>query len=873
MDLDAIFDEVHADSVVPPPAQGVAAVANAAPIRRLPTAAEVQGESGFGTNVASGVLGGIAGFGDLFDLGAKALGSVTPDFLESEPLNAGDKLRSLFDSLTGVEGSTQINPHSYANKFGQYLPYALGGLPAGVAKGALAAPSALAKGLASVLGTNTVASGGGYLGSNIGEAIGGEKYGAPIGEIIGAVGAPAALTQVGKAGSFLKDALLPNLPERARKQLSQSLSEQLDVPSVVNKLATVKKSEFSPYMPTGELISDPKLGFLTEELKAATGEGRLADAARRRSDALAMDRAGARSQTFLEAQGPYAGKEISGATLRGALTEGLGEQSARTTNYYEASKVGPGTIPIMPVKIAIQDELKALKKVGGDIDGSTRKLVKKIITSDPNLPVAKLDALRIRAGDLKETFYGSKNASKKAGARLLNKVVKKIDEQTLFATTPEAKGVTSSGIVKGIKGEQRKNLLRGREEFKKKGEVFVDGTVGKILERGGFRKYNLEDATVADKMIASPQAAKDIMAALKTKTVGGKQLLDKKKAIEAYGSHLMEELGNRSRHPMTEEFVAAKFKKNWEKVQPIAIDEGFLSRSQVKAINAVSDDLQRVENFKKSVGRQASDREIAQLGIAGAIKRASTLPNKVKVPFLSRLFEGVSENRAKRVQTLIDQKMIEIAFDPKFAYNFLSKVTPESVNKVAKEVYHRVMAIPGFIEGAKNATSNVPTSTESDVNSYANGSKKKDSTGPIEPINDTGMDDLVSAVIRQESGGRVNAVNKKSGAQGLMQLMPATGRELHKKAGIKGPYDPFDADQNKTLGTLYLQQLISKYKGDKELALAAYNWGMGNVDRTLKQTGKKSFSDIKHLVPKETADYVPSVLQRAAKSRIKLVEA
>lgn len=105
---------------------------------------------------------------------------------------------------------------------------------------------------------------------------------------------------------------------------------------------------------------------------------------------------------------------------------------------------------------------------------------------------------------------------------------------------------------------------------------------------------------------------------------------------------------------------------------------------------------------------------------------------------------------------------------------------------------------------------------------------------------------LLHAVIATESG-YLNAAVSRRGAQGLMQLMPATARSL-------GVTNAFDAQQNIGAGARHLRSLLDAFGQDTRLALAAYNAGAAAVERHGRRIPPFA----------ETAAYVPRVLNRLA---------
>lgn len=143
---------------------------------------------------------------------------------------------------------------------------------------------------------------------------------------------------------------------------------------------------------------------------------------------------------------------------------------------------------------------------------------------------------------------------------------------------------------------------------------------------------------------------------------------------------------------------------------------------------------------------------------------------------------------------------------------------------------------------------------------------KEEPTSGYSPVSFEGQqlpfDNLINAVVKQESNNNPKAIGPKTKygtAKGAMQILDSTGKWIMKKLG-RDPKDwnPFDEQLNKEAGAWYLNYLNQKF-GEPRLALAAYNWGEGNLSKLMKRLNTKDFDKIFSSLPKETRGYVTNI--------------
>lgn len=178
----------------------------------------------------------------------------------------------------------------------------------------------------------------------------------------------------------------------------------------------------------------------------------------------------------------------------------------------------------------------------------------------------------------------------------------------------------------------------------------------------------------------------------------------------------------------------------------------------------------------------------------------------------------------KALQIQMNSRLFNTMFSSSLEPNYLAqKITQEYGNRIAQP------ALLPVSNSSRVTSKKMFLAQDDDIIRMVNKAAKEYDVDPH----------LIQAVIKAESNFNPSATSPK-GAMGLMQLMPETAREL----GVNDAYDP---EQNIMGGTRYLKMLLSRYDGHVDLALAAYNWGMGNVEKKPER------------LPAETISYVQKV--------------
>lgn len=247
-----------------------------------------------------------------------------------------------------------------------------------------------------------------------------------------------------------------------------------------------------------------------------------------------------------------------------------------------------------------------------------------------------------------------------------------------------------------------------------------------------------------------------------------------------------------------------------------------------------------------SKGQSATQQRMTVAGALSDTMEKATL--RSASPWASRLWTLMREGAGLKDQAQIQEMLFRAAMEPAFAQQLAAAPTAQRVMQLGERLttMFKTAVKEGGREGVIDLTR--PDAAMGEPEPTPTPKKKTDILGSLSdfivpeaqaetpeetmPLTDqpVNLPKILNAIKHVESRGKTDATSSV-GAKGQYQLMDATGREWHKKLGIKEAYNPRDPAQSRKIAGAYVKFLIDYYDGDVTKAVTAYHTGIGNVDK------------------------------------------
>ena len=260
-----------------------------------------------------------------------------------------------------------------------------------------------------------------------------------------------------------------------------------------------------------------------------------------------------------------------------------------------------------------------------------------------------------------------------------------------------------------------------------------------------------------------------------------------------------------------------------------------LSKSDVKLLTGVKDDLLREQTYKTLASKSTQGTKFADgESIPHFLNRTATVTN-----YALKKFNSDADKKINQYLAGLDNEKWAALFDaipPNKAQAWVNAVfprlTPEvagqakrSLGLVGAEAVRRESAIPGEQVQQQPVQQIVPQpQSKSEVVNTIMQTAQQKGAGQYAGI--------ITGIAKVESGFDTQAKNKKSTAAGLFQMTKAAQKDY----GVSNPYD---AQQSAAGATDYFMKMMKRYNGDVVKALAAYNQGPGVIDKGLNKAGRE----------------------------------
>jgi len=672
---------------------------------------------------------------------------------------------------------------------------------------------------------------------------------------------------------FIKDTFKPDLEAKAKEATLETLQQYTDLaklktqlelvhpttPPVTNpptspKAGILDNNPFASTFTTAEKINNEELGLLTKVLENKIPEAGI------KKTAMDVARANKRSEIFKAAQGPTVSNEQVGKLIQKGLGDNADELSGAVSTAYKTAEAGDLVAPIAQAKVSIKEELAKQLEDFGPIDTYSSKVIEKFMELPDNLSMSQLQYARKQVGKLHGDLDQMLNAGPDitGGKRLLASLFGKLDEAEKASISPTLDNWLLPQGEQQI--QQIAAVKAARKLAQEKGETFGERAAGEILRKGRYGKLEMLPSDVAKTAVRSPEDARQVMKGLNYNP--GKTV----EARQALGSNLLDELV-----PSMGEFNARSFANKWDKLEPSAKE--VLSRETIAAVEKVKGDLIGESAFNARVGNASKGQSATsqRMGAASFAKDTILEAVRSKTGPLGKLFEVIGSDRATKIESMVDEALTKIAFDSKYAKDFLNTApSKEAVEKISKEAIKKIIdkeflsritigttsAImsPGFKEKQKQE------SLQSKVFSKKGEKKMPSDPATIKKVEAKIDSDPVDATIYEmESSRNPLAKNTKSTASGAFQLIKKTQQAF-------GVTDPFDIEQNYGAYKKLRKENEARFGSNPILLYSAHYLGATVLDKVLKG---KTLTEDEQAQVKELENKILPKFEALYKSKLK----
>lgn len=692
----------------------------------------------------------------------------------------------------------------------------------------------------------------GRIAAALGAGVGGqaaEEVGAPplAGALIGgfAPGAVAStakavfrpLTQSGREYLAGKE-LLANAGSEGQKRLLSNLDDAASYAEVAG--------------------TTPAASFQSAIRRGATGEGReiiergLVDIPKQQAeDVLRTVAPGSLSGVSQTAKG-----EI----LQSKALEKIGKEWDRAGKTFEALQLPKGT------KIPVSKYVKEINSTADDIlgggalspDSDVTKILEKL-NSAKQLPFQTIKTLQTEVG----ATIGKIARSNPKAAEL--PVLYKVKA----ALTSAVDDAVESGAAVGLPKSKIAAYKAAKKEYARTGQIFGSPTLKKLGKRGDFG--NLEAGSPPSAVISTvtktPESAKQFMRAFK----------DNKEIVQQARAGLVDDSFKGSIESWPNQFAKKKevfkeiFGNDYPEVEKLMSQIGRRNATAARATAASRGQSATAEfttQFQKLIaqGPRTMLRILGSQAATGASVGAGAVTGNLFVGAMGVVASRVANWAEKNIELLLQRAMVE----PDLRKQLLLAATKQNQSKLMKALIPFAAGImaedpkermnPEVVTALKKKAMSpkLPESTKAKVAEVAALPAPAAPAAKTAPV----AQKLVQAIIKQESAGNPKAVSRV-GARGLMQLMPATAREVADELGVKD-FDIEDPETNVRFGTYYFDKQLKRF-GDEKLAIAAYNAGPERVAGWIRRYGKDwdtIAEAIRRKDPKhETLGYVKNIMR------------